>query len=475
MDLEGQPQPAPGSAAASSSASSPRLQRESAARAAKLLTSLTPKAIKDAKIQAAAEKAAEKAARIAARAAAPPAPPSTGKRKPLPSVASEEEEGAAEAMVEKESDEGRPAKTAKGMTIEDFMKFDNVGLATAIWGVDEFRKWQDENKTFSKTKKDKDGNPLVKYPQARKIFELSGPTTQCENVIGKLQDSEFKDGKWTGTPCYICGGAIVNVKNAPELGDNLEDLSGLFGQCEHVLAVAQAVLLYQLYNDSDKPELNKKEAVKVFFQQEYKWAHTICNLEKSNNPLIVFENGVFKLNEEGVNSLLDSISVSKRESAELLRSLLKITDPSKIVSWKRKRKLALEETLRKIITDLNTKFAEAPKMMLLTGAANVLNRVREEFREKTPHGHILTDEEKALNDPNESAQNPVSPEILELRRKAALKKLGLRDDQLNREPPPIDMFEDEDIQGARDLLRLREGGKRHKTYRMRRCRLPKLL
>jgi hypothetical protein len=225
---------------------------------------------------------------------------------------------------------------------------------------------------------------------------------------------------------------------------------------------------------SDKPEL-KDEAVKVFFQQEYKWAHTICNLEKSNKPLIVIEKGVFKLNEEGVNSLLDSISVSTRESAGLLRSLLKITDQNGIVRWKRKRKMAVEETLRKIITDLNAKFAEAPKMMLLTGAANVLDRVREEFREKTPYGHKLTDEEKALNDPDESAQNPVSPEILERRRKAALKTLGLPDDQLDREPPPIDMFGFDDANAAVALLGLKRGGKRHKTYRMRRCRLPKLL
>ena len=351
------------------------------------------------------------------------------------------------------------------MTVEDFMKLDNVGLAQAIWGDDEFRKWQEANKTFSKTKKDRDGNFVVKYPQARKIFELSGPTTQCENVIGKLKDSKFEDGKWTGTPCYICGGAIV--KNAPELGDNLEDLSGLFGQCEHVLAVAQAVLLYQLYNDSDKSKLNKEEATRVFFQQEYKWAHTICNLEKSNKQLIVIEKGVFKLNEEGVNSLLDSISVSTRESAGLLRSLLKITDQNGIVRWKRKRKIAIEETLRKIITDLNARFAEAPKMMLLTAAGNVLDRVREEFKKKTPYGHQLTEEEKALNDPDESAVNPVSPEILELRRKAALRALNV--------PEEDSSIEMDVIQGAIDLMALREGGKRRKTYRMRRCRLPKLL
>ena len=459
--------------AASSSAASFRPQRPAAAAAAKLIGSMSPEATKAAREKAAALAANEKAARAAARAAAaaaPSPPPSTGKRKPPPSVASED--GAAEAMVEK-SDEGRPAKTAKRMTVEDFMKLDNVGLAQAIWGDAAFRRWQEDNKTFSKTKKDKDGNPVVKYPQARKIFELSGPTTQCENVIGKLKDSEFKDGKWTGTPCYICGGAIV--KNAPELGNNLEDLSGLFGQCEHVLAVAQAVLLYQLYNDSDKSELNKEAAVRVFFQQEYKWAHTICNLEKSNNPLIIIEQGVFKLNEEGVNSLLNSISVSTRESAELLRSLLKINDLQATVRWKNRRKIAIEETLRKIIADLNAKFAKAPKTMLLTAAANVVGRVREEFQTKTPSGHHLTEEEKALNDPDESAQNPVSPEILELRRKAALEILGLPPDQLNREPPPIDMLGFEDIAGAHALLGLRQGGKRRKTHRMRRCRLPKLL
>jgi hypothetical protein len=114
-------------------------------------------------------------------------------------------------------------------------------------------------------------------------------------------------------------------------------------------------------------------------------------------------------------------------------------------------------------------------MMLLTAAGSVLDRVREEFQKKTPNGHHLTEEEKALNDPDESKFNRATPDILELRRKAALKILGLPLDQLDREPPPIDMLGFEDIEAANALLGLRKGGKRRKTYRMRRCRLPKLL
>lgn len=101
------------------------------------------------------------------------------------------------------------------------------------------------------------------YP-IRNIWEISDPTTQCRNVIGKVG---------AGSKCWICGLSIVESKSH----------TGFQPECEHILPIAQAVFFLSLYKTNSSTEADDR----VMHTLEYAWAHNVCNQEKSDIcPLI---------------------------------------------------------------------------------------------------------------------------------------------------------------------------------------------
>ena len=160
---------------------------------------------------------------------------------------------------------------------------------------------------------------------ARKIYEASTPTTQCNNIIGKFKP---------GTECYICGMEIHgHPKNTNDdamsggtKGKKATTIAKHFGrssrkrpyqsqgvrkikissraksakgkskrggqrngkdpECEHILPIAQAVMLLGLYGETTKTHfLYNKELVKI----EYRWAHRTCNQVKSDDSYVSYD------------------------------------------------------------------------------------------------------------------------------------------------------------------------------------------
>jgi len=118
----------------------------------------------------------------------------------------------------------------------------------------------------------------------RNIWEISSPTTQCNNIIGKVQNGE---------KCWICGLSIQEDKAH----------KGLNPECEHILPIAQAVIFLSLYR-TGSPEENK-----VLQNLEYAWAHSVCNQEKSDICALVAKNSG------------DSVGVSKKSIIEILSKI----------------------------------------------------------------------------------------------------------------------------------------------------------
>lgn len=135
----------------------------------------------------------------------------------------------------------------------------------------------------------------------RKIFERSGPTTQCRNVIGKLVGDE--------TLCWICNTKIplsaiagdpndIGDEENEDEDDDEDDGEGghpLKPECEHVFPVAQAVCFTGLYSGALYKTLAKgyrnkgssladseAQAYVDGLRVEYGWAHRVCNQVKND-------------------------------------------------------------------------------------------------------------------------------------------------------------------------------------------------
>ena len=112
----------------------------------------------------------------------------------------------------------------------------------------------------------------IKIDNARQLWEQSSPQTQCKNVIKKF------DIKTTN--CYICG---LPIKE--------EDSTKTTTDCEHILPIAHAVVLLDLYKGSEK------DVVSNLMKMEYEWSHTCCNMIKSETSFIRFNEGKEKKNQ----------------------------------------------------------------------------------------------------------------------------------------------------------------------------------
>ena len=112
---------------------------------------------------------------------------------------------------------------------------------------------------------------------ARSYLDRDVPnTTQCEKGgAGKVtyynpESHGAQEGSLqTCTKCYICGLPILSQKS-----------TGMAPECEHVVPVIVAVIYLKLY--SKKGDFSDMTAL------VYKWAHEICNQEKSDDwPLYI--------------------------------------------------------------------------------------------------------------------------------------------------------------------------------------------
>lgn len=218
--------------------------------------------------------------------------------------------------------------------IESFMSFTPTSLVTRIWG-DAFLQWQAVQK--------KEGLPS----EARSLLE-KGAQIQCKGTIGEPTGD---------TKCYICGF---------KLGEG-----GLRPECEHVLAIAQALLLYNLYRSGDQKN-------DEFLKKEYRWAHQLCNQEKAADNIIRYDSATkrFSANEIQIGILLDKISISTRNGNDAMK-----TEIGKTPNWKETRMRAIVGDISPLVTYLNTQLGDAGQgMIALTGVANVFDHIRVKFR-----------------------------------------------------------------------------------------------
>jgi hypothetical protein len=151
---------------------------------------------------------------------------------------------------------------------------------------------------------------------ARDIFELTSANTQCSAVIGKLE---------SGTPCWICGLPIQKKTRGFAIkskGPATDVKSGVTAECEHILPVAQASILLNLYNPAMKG-VNDDFLTKSL-KLEYGWAHVVCNQEKGSIcPIIVKSDGRFEVDHDQIKYMLQRIKRSTRSDSYLLRTLIK--------------------------------------------------------------------------------------------------------------------------------------------------------
>lgn len=146
-------------------------------------------------------------------------------------------------------------------------------------------------------------NLLKEGISTRKIWELSNPTTQCNNIIGP-------SGK---TKCWICQMPIGKT-------------GGLQPECEHILPIAQAVLYLGLYTS----EWEKKHGTNINsgithdqLQLEYGWAHQVCNQTKSDKVYITIDRfSKFKVDEVAINGLINSIWKTGRKGSDIFKTAL---------------------------------------------------------------------------------------------------------------------------------------------------------
>lgn len=129
-------------------------------------------------------------------------------------------------------------------------------------------------------------NLVAKGKSVRDIWEISTPTTQCNNTIGKVKDSD---------KCWICGLSIIQSKK------------GFNPECEHILPIAQAVIFLSLYKTGNAKENEKLQSL------EYAWAHSVCNQEKSDICTLVPKNDMDSgVSENAIKRILRKIYNSNR-------------------------------------------------------------------------------------------------------------------------------------------------------------------
>jgi len=225
--------------------------------------------------------------------------------------------------------------------------------------------------------------------QARKFWEPSSPTTQCNGTIGQFNN---------GIECYICGMPIVRVVvrararsrseslDASSLGaasaaiatdnnDSDSDASNIDGrnpECEHILPIGLAVLYLGLHSPLFKTSgWYNKDIVKY----EYAWAHRACNQVKSDRSFIKMnpDHTQFIPDINKINIFLSDLwNVQRSDSA-----FFKFQLHDKYLNFDNFRSNRINPAslfiikFNKILEILNS--SKAPQLLLLAGVSCALN------------------------------------------------------------------------------------------------------
>jgi hypothetical protein len=293
----------------------------------------------------------------------------------------------------------------------------------------------------------------------RDIWELTSPPVQCKNTVLPLTDKH---------PCWICGEGIPTKVTKKE--------AGLAAQCEHILPIAQGVMLWSLYNPDDKRKFIEDPDYKKFISSEYDWAHTVCNQVKSSMVLLSLSpDRSVQIDTTKIKSLLSSIFNSTRKDSGPLREILK-------KKYKKEEDFVnfqlgnMEKKLQPIVSFINAKLKEfGSKLVVLSAYANLLGRIDKELDKIWYETDIQSSEDIS------NAIYKADPVIV---------PLNTEDQEVAKDEPfsyvvtPEERraWTEEDLQGAEILLNLRKspnsrfGGsrrrkskksrsKRRKTYR----------
>jgi len=191
-------------------------------------------------------------------------------------------------------------KSSKTSGKPDYLTIGLTDLATRLFGAEAIQKVK-KFTPESNSEAESNSEESTSQTSVRKIWELTSPTVQCNNTIGKYDAS---------TECWICG---LSIKPS---------ISGMTAECEHVLPIAQAVIFLQLYNTKKLKGDGHSVSEKNMLDLEYGWAHRLCNQEKSDTcPLrMASEKGVeyVEIFDKGVDEMLKKIWESKRSYADSL-------------------------------------------------------------------------------------------------------------------------------------------------------------
>jgi hypothetical protein len=209
---------------------------------------------------------------------------------------------------------------------------------------------------------------LAGIKKPRDIFELTSANGQCNAIIGGLE---------SGTRCWICGlGIQMKTKGfaIKSKGPATDVKSGVTAECEHVLPVAQASILLNLYNPTMKG--TSDAFLKKSLELEYGWAHVVCNQEKGTIcPILVKRNGTFEVSREQVKNLLEKIKSSTRSDSNLLKFLIR--------AWEKKTGNEFVKTRLPIVMERYNKIVEfisrvddptAAKLIVFAGIATLTDK-----------------------------------------------------------------------------------------------------
>ena len=222
--------------------------------------------------------------------------------------------------------------------------------------------------------------------QARKFWEPSSPTTQCNGTIGPFNN---------GIECYICGMPIERVvvrarararARSESLGaasaavatdnnDSDSDASNIDGrnpECEHILPIGLAVLYLGLHSPLFKTSgWYNKDIVKY----EYAWAHRACNQVKSDRSFIKMnpDHTQFIPDEYKINIFLSDLWNVQRSDSAFFKFQLhdKYRNFDDFIINRMNPASLFVIKFNKILEILNS--YESPQLLLLAGAACALN------------------------------------------------------------------------------------------------------
>jgi hypothetical protein len=219
----------------------------------------------------------------------------------------------------------------------------------------------------------------------RNIWVIGSNKSQCNNTVGPVVE---------GTTCWICGLKLEvdGIKNKD---------AGMAPQCEHVLPVAQGVLLVSLYNPCDKEECRADEGYKKFLTMEYGWSHTVCNQVKTNTVLLKSTDSgkMVAANDGKIKQMLSDIYNSIRKDSKSLRNALQTQYKGESKFVEQRLAVIKEQKLNPIIGYINSRLKQAPKLVLLSAIAHAVGRTREGFDDILMQGLAkqVEDVEKAVD------------------------------------------------------------------------------